>query len=223
MDFLLDQFESAKKEYGQSEDGTRIADEYMLPCINAGWATMDEYYGLTDRSPVYIAACILVPSQKWTYFDDNWLEDWVTSGKATVKALWENHYKATAPSILMPPPKSTKPLSKFEQWTRDKKRPSVEKDEYLLYCSADIMPDCDALKWWMEPAQRTTYPNLSKMALDILSIPAMSAEPERLFSGCKITITDRRNRLGIESIESLECLKSWLCKGSVAWMDEEDR
>ena len=53
------------------------------------------------------------------------------------------------------------------------------------------------------------------MALDILSIPAMSAEPERLFSGAKITITDRRNRLGIESIEAIECLKSWLGKGSI--------
>jgi hypothetical protein len=46
----------------------------------------------------------------------------------------------------------------------------------------------------------------------VLSIPAMPAEPERLFSGAKITITDRRNRLGIESIEAIECLKSWLVK-----------
>lgn len=45
--------------------------------------------------------------------------------------------------------------------------------------------------------------------MDILSIPAMSAEPERLFSGAKITITDRRNRLGSDVIEALECLKSW--------------
>jgi len=58
------------------------------------------------------------------------------------------------------------------------------------------------------------------MALDILSIPAMSAEPERLFSSAKITITDRRNRLGIESIEAIKCLKSWLSKGSiVAFVD----
>ncbi|ODQ72320.1 hypothetical protein LIPSTDRAFT_71821 [Lipomyces starkeyi NRRL Y-11557] len=52
------------------------------------------------------------------------------------------------------------------------------------------------------------------MALDVLSIPAMSAEPERLFSSAKITITDRRNRLGIETIEAIECLKSWLDKDS---------
>ncbi len=38
----------------------------------------------------------------------------------------------------------------------------------------------------------------------------MSADPERLFSGAKITISDRRNRLGIATIQALECLKSWL-------------
>jgi len=48
------------------------------------------------------------------------------------------------------------------------------------------------------------------MALNILSIPAMSADPERLFLGAKITISDRHNRLGIKTIQALECLKSWL-------------
>ena len=48
------------------------------------------------------------------------------------------------------------------------------------------------------------------MALDILSIPAMSAVPERLFSGAKITISDRRNRLTVDTIQALQCLKSWL-------------
>jgi hypothetical protein len=48
----------------------------------------------------------------------------------------------------------------------------------------------------------------------------MSAELERLFSSAKITIIDYRNHLGIESIEAIECLKSWLSKGSlVAFAD----
>jgi hypothetical protein len=55
--------------------------------------------------------------------------------------------------------------------------------------------------------------------LDMLSIPAMSDEPERLFSGAGVTITERRNRLGVESIEALECLKSWN-KGGIPWADE---
>jgi len=47
------------------------------------------------------------------------------------------------------------------------------------------------------------------MAIDILSIPAMSAGVERLFSQCKIMLTDRRNRLQIDSLQAVECIKSW--------------
>jgi hypothetical protein len=54
------------------------------------------------------------------------------------------------------------------------------------------------------------------MALDMLSIPAISAEPKRVFSGVKVTITDRRASLGIELVEALECLKSWI--GLDAWI-----
>jgi len=50
------------------------------------------------------------------------------------------------------------------------------------------------------------------MALDMLSIPAMSSDPERAFSVAKITLTDRRNKLGMKMIEFLECLKSWTSK-----------
>ena len=56
------------------------------------------------------------------------------------------------------------------------------------------------------------------MALDILSIPAMSADPERAFSGAKITLTDRRNKLGIKMIKWLECLKSWT--SSTKWLED---
>jgi hypothetical protein len=47
------------------------------------------------------------------------------------------------------------------------------------------------------------------MALNILSIPAISTEPERLFSGVKISLTDRRNRIGDELLQALKYLKSW--------------
>ena len=56
------------------------------------------------------------------------------------------------------------------------------------------------------------------MALDMLSIPTMSAKPEHIFLGLKITISDYRYRLGIELIEALECLKSWI--GIEEWLDE---
>ena len=48
------------------------------------------------------------------------------------------------------------------------------------------------------------------MAIDILSIPAMSDEPERVFSGARRTISWERMQLGREIIEKVECLKSWM-------------
>ena len=46
------------------------------------------------------------------------------------------------------------------------------------------------------------------MAIDIHSIPSMSAEPERVFSRSKHTISDQLNSLKSKTIELLECLKS---------------
>ena len=47
------------------------------------------------------------------------------------------------------------------------------------------------------------------MAIDILTIPAMSDEPERVFSGAKITLQGRRTTLGMELLRALEQIKSW--------------
>jgi hypothetical protein len=47
------------------------------------------------------------------------------------------------------------------------------------------------------------------MAIDILLIPAISDEPERVFSGARRTISWERAQLSAESIKRLECLKNW--------------
>jgi hypothetical protein len=47
----------------------------------------------------------------------------------------------------------------------------------------------------------------------------MSAEPERLFSGAKITISDRRSRLHADTIQALHYLKSWL---GIEYMVDDD-
>ena len=51
------------------------------------------------------------------------------------------------------------------------------------------------------------------MALDILSIPAISDEPERVFSGARCTISWERMSLGEETIKATECLKHWKRSG----------
>jgi hypothetical protein len=63
------------------------------------------------------------------------------------------------------------------------------------------------------------FPNLSLMAIDILSIPPMSAETERLFSKAKLTITDRRGSMNMETLNLLECLRSWDGSALIAQSD----
>ena len=51
------------------------------------------------------------------------------------------------------------------------------------------------------------------MALDILSILAMSDEPERVFLGARCIISWEWMSLGEETIEAIECLKHWKRSG----------
>ena len=86
----------------------------------------------------------------------------------------------------------------------------ARKNEKIYYC-----------KYCIDPPYSTTvsttfrYHLLSThgMAIDILSIPAMSAEPERVFSGARRTISWDRCQLGSRTIEKGECMKSWIKSG----------
>jgi hypothetical protein len=209
MDFLLEKFEEGKELYKENP--------FIGPCINSGWERLEKYYNLTDRSPVYIAAMVLCPAIKWGYFQKNWERVQFAPAQAKGLALWKAEYQPTA-VVLLPVSneeleEDDEELNTFTAWEKAHTATQIPdlQDEYEKYIAAPIMTGIkDARKWWLESTQQLMYPNLSIMALDLLSIPAMSAEPECLFSGAKVTITDRRNKLGIQMIQAIESLKSWL-------------
>jgi hypothetical protein len=51
------------------------------------------------------------------------------------------------------------------------------------------------------------------MAIDILLIPPMSNEPERVFSGARRIVSWDRGKLEPDIIEMRECLKNWKRSG----------
>ena len=132
--------------------------------------------------------------------------------------LWKK-YRPSDPTltqieeVIQKPTKQ--PPNAFTTWKQQKSARRADNiDEYARYIREppvpqDHMKQGGACSWWLEERQQRLYPNLSKMALDILTIPAMSAAPERLFSSANITISDRRNRLHSDTTEAIECLKSW--------------
>ena len=91
----------------------------------------------------------------------------------------------------------------------------VDVDEYEAYISSPAVPTSDVIGWWRD--HQTTYPKLSQMAFDLLSIPAMSAECERVFSLTKLTITSQRNRMTDLTMEAIQCMKNWLDEHAIAW------
>lgn len=109
----------------------------------------------------------------------------------------------------------------FDAWKSKRVQKSSKRDEMDEFLSLRTLGSIrDPRSWWLQ--HQTDYPTLSKMALDILAIPAMSAEVERVFSSASLTITDRRNRLGEEVIEAIECQKSWLQSGIIEFTGADE-
>jgi hypothetical protein len=228
MEFLLEFLEPL----------STCADPFLQECALQSWKKLRKYYDATDRAPAFVGAIVMCPQYKWKYFKDcGWLPSWITAAENKVQNLWNTQYK-----ILDLPASSERSAAIEESQGSDENAQKTEnsflewqklkfttprtllQDEYQQYIAAPVIQPLsgfDPLQWWQEATQRSNYPRLSKMALDLLSIPAMSAEVERLFSSANITISDRRNRIGIDAVEAIECLKSWLRRNNISWLDSD--
>lgn len=227
MEFLLDTLEKGKEKY--------VQDPFIGPCTKDGWAKLEKYYKKSDETSAYVAAVVMCPNRKWKFFEKvGWKPQWIRDAQKQVREnMWKKYYKpADIPSTVLNTSKPDKEKSLFEDWEERTLDTATMLDEYEQYVEADVLvpnrePNREDNKafnpfdWWLEPTQQRQYPNLSKMALDLLSCPAMSAEVERLFSSCKITISERRMNLGVESVEAIECLKSWLQNDNISFVDSD--
>ncbi|GKU10013.1 unnamed protein product [Fusarium langsethiae] len=100
--------------------------------------------------------------------------------------------------------------------TRGKKRVKLtsELDEFMARTNKADLDVEDPLERWVRHA--SDYPILSKMAFDLFSCPAMSAECERVFSQTNKVIADERNRLSSDTVAAIECQKHLLRSGMLA-------
>lgn len=200
------------------------SESFLAIAINNAWLKLDKYYTLTDMTEVYVAAVVLNPYKKWSYFEASWKSkpDWLATAKEKVRGLWEEYKDKAAHSgsIQATPDLSRQQkdygrpdyLAEFERSLYAQEEAEDLRDEYDYYIepgrekvheSKQLHP----IRWWQN--REAEYPVLSQLAFDLLSIPAMAAGVERVFSGTKELITDRRNALDIESIQANECFRNW--------------
>ena len=195
---------------------TRYKSRFIQKSLELAITKLKKYHDLVDNTPVLYAAVILNPSLKMKVFERVWKDypNQIVAAREAVKALWLEEYKEES-QLEAPEPKLETKLESLRKKVIDD---GFVDDELEDYMSSKTVRDVeDPQAWWQ--SHRKTYPQLSVMALDIMAIPAMSAEVERVFSSSKLTITDRRNRLKEDIIEGIECQKSWL-KGGTASLPE---
>ncbi|KAI8406405.1 hypothetical protein FOFC_13875 [Fusarium oxysporum] len=203
----------------------RSYSNYYVAGLDAGYTKLMKYFDLTAKTPYYRAAICLVPSFKLLYFKDKWRshEIWVDTVEPDVRQLYNEYatkYSITEPAS--PPqqteqPQQTPELGRFKlhrrldrsvdvdsNSDRRKRRRMVDEFERYLYDEDVVEPFVEEpLTWWRE--REKSYPILTQMAFDLFSIPAMSAECERVFTvnGLFSTVRDV-TKLEIQPLGTLQ-------------------
>ncbi|KAG7405600.1 hypothetical protein Forpe1208_v014546 [Fusarium oxysporum f. sp. rapae] len=247
-EFLLETLESAKRAVANFRDGHHLAVNINLGWLklNEYYEHLNDsplIYGAAVLHPAYQWALF---DDLWG--DDDERQLWITKAKEMVQDLWEREYRdleVDDPEIELPANKRLKTSrNKFTAWCTKKRgltageisvtespiqspaqspRSSVgglDLDEYEQW-QRDI-EDADAsvtdpYEYWH--IRRLKYPRLSRMALDLLTVPPMPAECEGLFSTTGRMVTKSRNRLDASTIGLCQTLRSWLRAGLIGSLD----
>jgi hypothetical protein len=194
FDILLESLEKAKERIKSTENTFRKA-------IERAWSLLDKYYHLTDQSTVHIFAMMLDPWMKLEYFERKWPREWVDDAKVKIHQFY-NQYTISNQDTSDKTP-STETVKKSDDTAINNLGPgrldidswlfgdidNVDKDELEEYLKAGKLKfttkaelkQFDIHAWWV--GNETVYPTLAAIYFDLCSVPSMSVEPERVFSG----------------------------------------
>jgi hypothetical protein len=73
------------------------------------------------------------------------------------------------------------------------------------------MEEGNPVQYWMK--LRPKYPNLARLALDTMTIPASSCDCERMFSELDDLLEPKRHAVGSELLAAIQLVRSWIRAG----------
>jgi hypothetical protein len=185
------------------------ASRFLCTSINNGIDHLEKYHALPMKTPVYLAAIVLNPVTKLSYFRTNQTAPQATKSLKQVRQLWESRYRLNPELSDEPHATTVDNATLIDRWygqatedplagsvpscsgspgrprtRRSQPTPSAgsldELDRWLLEPVEPPGKLPDVIAYWR--AKSGAYPQLSIMALDVLSIPPTSCEAERIFS-----------------------------------------
>jgi len=180
-----------------------------------GWIQLRKYYEKTDECPAYATGLLLHPAYRAKYINTHWLEEWRPSAFESARTIWAEYKDRPIPSRSQSRQGTTdKPLTKFERLRRGlevaEDADDADEDELERFiCGTATKISVTPLQWWTRDEQRTEYPRLHQMAIDILSIPPLSDKIEGAFSGARRAIPWERGSLHMETVQTQELMCNW--------------
>ena len=232
FEFMLEKFYSISARLDRSNE----AEHLLYTSLELGIQKLDDYYKLLDDTPAYMAAVVLHPQFKWEWIENVWTgkangKKWIKDARIAVDRLWRGEYKNHPIAEMLggePPAKRLQMDSDIDSFiahrrptTGSNSRSAGTHDEYEWYINqppvGGYLDDFNPITWW--ESKRTQLPRLSRMAIDILSVPAMSAKAERIFSHCGNIARPNRACLRADTLAAVVCLRQWDPEGLISWDD----
>lgn len=212
INILLDSIEKLCFDLDRKSNRSAV-DETVIHAFQASRDKILKHYDKTNW--VYCAALILDPRHKLEVFDKtSWGQDLKKKSCEEFEKIFKTEYvKETEQNEKNSDSNSddsgdeyTKNVNALYSSSNSKKRNwQRELDNYLQL--GRVNRDVDIIDWWKK--NETCFPQLAKMARDLLAICASSASSERLFSKASLIVRKHRNRLSNQHAEMLLCLHSW--------------
>ena len=191
----------------------------LLIYYQNAWDVLIKYNNKTDENhEIYAAATLLNPTLRIGFFLDSWTgdaADYITPMLVRNETIWRTQYMLNSPRDTAAEVHQSEP-SDFDAFIDEISGTAAQlrpEDAFSRYINDSRTPRKDwekdgLFRWW----QTCQYSSLRQWAYDVLSVPAMSAELERVFSQAK-TATNGRYSLAAATLEAELCLKQWVDGG----------
>ncbi|KIJ35444.1 hypothetical protein M422DRAFT_262406 [Sphaerobolus stellatus SS14] len=203
-------------------------DHPVKVVLQAGLDKLGIYYLKMESTDAYAIVMILTPYVKMLYLEEWWTERAPLKPTKTLSDQVHDAFLERFETTYMKSIEALQ-LTNVKQsaiWGKSSTRPLKLKNEAERYLGEDVTlhPENggpDILAYWK--SVQHVYPQLSRMAMDYLTIQGSAMPVERVWSAASDTDTKKCNRLSSEHLAALQFLKNVYRKHRVRQMTAEEK